>query len=146
MFFLRLFLSLILSLSFVRVIFLPKYVYICPSLSFFYSLSLVFFITFLHSLFPSRLLYLCFPFSPCFLLICVFMLFMTFPFIHVPVFLSVASFEQLAHPGAGHLKLHTNIESVDVTVLCLICSRGCPLRVPGRKQNDWFLLSWRAHI
>lgn len=111
------------------------------------TLCRLFFIPFLHSVFLSLLLYLCFPFSPVFyLFVYLFYLLLSYSSVYLYVSLCLASFEQLADPGAGHLKLHTNIESVDVTVLCLICSRGCPLRVPGRKQNDWFLLSWRTHI
>jgi hypothetical protein len=48
-------------------------------------------------------------------------------FIHpcTGMFLCICSlFDQLTGHAAGHLHLHTNIESVDVTVSCLICSRS----------------------
>jgi hypothetical protein len=116
---LPLFLSLISCLFFLRIIYLP-----IALLSFFYSLSLLNFfssiLSFLHNFFISVFL---FP------------LFSTYSYIYfvynvlirpcTGMFLCICSpFDQLTGPGAGHLHLNTNIESVDFTVSCLICSRS----------------------
>jgi len=137
-------LSLLIFMSPLCTRYLSAY---CPSLSIFYSLSLFKFffpsiLSFLHAFFICV-----FPFP---LFSTYLFIFFIYNFLIHPctgMFLCICShFDQLTGPGAGHLHLHTNIEPVDVTVSCLICCRRWPLEIPGRKQNDWFLPFWQAHI